>query len=35
MAEFPVSIIVLTHNTRKLVLRCLEEFYDRAMALGW
>lgn len=35
MAEFPLSIVVLTYNTCDLVLRCLAEFYDRALALGW
>jgi len=31
----PVSVIVLTHNTRDLVLRSLEAFYDRALSWGW
>lgn len=35
MSTPPVSVIVLTYNTRDLVLRCLEAFYDRALALGW
>lgn len=30
-----ISIIVLTHNTRDLVLRCVAGFYDRALLLGW
>ncbi|WP_376792590.1 glycosyltransferase family 2 protein [Thermoflexus sp.] len=30
-----ISIIVLAHNTRDLVLQCLSGFYDQARALGW
>ncbi len=30
-----ISVVVLTHNTRDLVLQCVAGFYDRALALGW
>lgn len=30
-----LTVIVLTYNTRDLVLQCLSNFYDRAIRLGW
>ena len=31
----PLSIIVVTFNTRDLTIRCIENFYDDAVAAGW
>jgi len=30
-----ISVLVLTHNTRELVLNCLSGFYDEAVSAGW
>jgi len=31
----PITVIVLTYNTRNLVLQCVRKFYPRAFSLGW
>ncbi len=35
MGEPFLTIIVLTYNTRDVVVRCLESFYTHALASGW